>query len=191
MEAALIRIGEGESFDALSLRSLAKAAGVVPAAFYRHFASLEELGQALMDESFRTLRAMLRSARSGRPAEAITNSVAVLVSYVNDHRDHFAFISRARGSTSPQMRHAVLAEIRLLASELATDLGRFELLRDWSTDDLNMVATLFVNAMISTAEAILETPPTDSQAHARIAAVAERQLRLVVLGMPMWRSERS
>jgi AcrR family transcriptional regulator len=188
MEAALLRIQAGENFDSLSLRSITKAAGVVPAAFYRHFASLDDLGMALMDESFRTLRAMLRAARTGDPLESITGSVRVLTGYVSDHRDHFAFIARARGSSSERLRHAVLAEIRLLASELATDLARFPFLRDWTTDDLNMVATLLVNSMISTVEAILETPPEDERAQAALAEMADKQLRLVILGIPHWRS---
>jgi AcrR family transcriptional regulator len=188
MEAALLRIQAGENFDSLSLRSVTKAAGVVPAAFYRHFDSLDDLGLALLDESFRTLRAMLREQRKGDPTEAIVGSVRVLVSFVSDHRDHFAFIARARGSSSDRLRRAVLAEIRLIASELATDLARFPFLRDWTTDDLNMVATLIVNAMISTVEAIIEAPATDARAQEAIAATAEKQLRLVILGVPQWKS---
>ena len=189
MEAALLRIQAGENFDSLSLRSVTKAAGVVPAAFYRHFDSLDDLGLALMDESFRTLRSVLREARKGDWAAAIPGSVQVLVGYVSSHRDHFAFIARARGSSSDRLRRSVLSEIRLFASELATDLARFPYLRDWNTADLNMVATLIVNAMISTVEAILETPADDQRAQATIADVAERQLRLVILGVSQWRSD--
>ena len=189
MDAALLRITAGENFDSLSLRSITKAAGVVPAAFYRHFDSLDDLGLALMDESFRTLRSVLREARTGGEwAQALTGSVPVLVGYVSEHRDHFAFIARARGSSSDRLRRAVLSEIRLFASELATDLARFPYLRDWSTADLNMVATLIVNAMISVVEAILETPAGDERAQAAIAEMAEKQLRLVILAVPQWRS---
>src|SRR6059058_1698125 len=83
MEAALLQIESGESFDALSLRSVAKAAGIVPTAFYRHFASMDELGLALVDESFRTLRAMLRDAREGGlpPEHIIRRSVEILVQH--------------------------------------------------------------------------------------------------------------
>ena len=188
MEAALLRIQAGEPFDALSLRSITKAAGVVPAAFYRHFATLDDLGLALMDESFRTLRGMMRQARQGEWSDAIPSSVGVLVEHVAANRDHFAFIARARGSASDVLRRAVLNEIRLFASELATDLARFPYLREWSTDDLGMVATLIVNAMISTVEAILETPPENVAAQRAIAHIAEKQLRLVILGVPNWRS---
>src|SRR5213082_2039381 len=80
LDAALLRIEAGESFDSLSLRSVAKAAGVVPTAFYRHFESMDELGLALVEESFRTLRAMLRNAREGLvPEHMIKRSVEILM----------------------------------------------------------------------------------------------------------------
>ncbi|MGI8429470.1 MAG: TetR family transcriptional regulator [Solirubrobacteraceae bacterium] len=209
LDAALGQMDAGESFDAVSLRGVARAAGVVPTAFYRHFASMNELGLALVDESFRTLRAMLREPRDGGPApeHVIRPSVAILVGYVRAHRQHFAFVARARSSGNPILRHAIRHEIRLFASELATDLARFPILRDWSTEDLQMLAGLLVNTMIATVEGILDAPTTGaaaadgargagagyapaSVAEAEIARLAEKQLRLTMLGVPQWRSAR-
>lgn len=178
----------GESFDTLSLRGLARAAGVVPTAFYRHFASLDELGLALVDESFRSLRAMLRQARedAAEPEQVIHASVATLTEHVRRHREHFAFIARARSTGNPLLRHAIRAEIRLVCSELATDLARFPVLAGWSTEDLQMVAGLLVGAMISTVEASLEAAE-DERAQVELARTAEKQLRLIALGIPAWR----
>src|SRR5437588_4894150 len=44
------------SLASLSLREVARAAGVVPTAFYRHFESMDALGVELVDESMRPLR---------------------------------------------------------------------------------------------------------------------------------------
>src|SRR5918996_6202150 len=62
--AAALRLLEERSFSALSLREVTREAGIVPAAFYRHFDSMEALGLVLIDESFRTLRTMIRAARA-------------------------------------------------------------------------------------------------------------------------------
>jgi AcrR family transcriptional regulator len=190
VEAALLHMEAGDSFDTLSLRGLARAAGVVPTAFYRHFASMDELGLALVDESFRTLRAMLRQAREGGagPEQVIRASVGTITTYVRENRQHFAFIARARSTGNILLRHAIRAEIRLLTSELATDLTRFPVLAAWTTEDLRMVADLLVGAMISTVEASLDAPPSDQRAQAEIRRTAEKQLRLIVLGIPEWRS---
>ena len=61
---AALRLLEDQSFSGLSLREVTREAGVVPTAFYRHFDNMEELGLALIDESFRTLREMIRAARA-------------------------------------------------------------------------------------------------------------------------------
>jgi AcrR family transcriptional regulator len=192
IEAALLQMEGGESFDALSLRSVARAAGVVPGAFYRHFASMDELGLALIEESFRTLRAMLREAREGGvPVKhVIRRSVEILVEHVRQHRQHFAFVARIRSTGNAVLRHALRNEIRLFTSELATDLARFPVLREWTTEDLLMLAGLLVNTMISTVEALIDVPVAAPDAEAEIVRVAERQLRLILLAVPTWRTGR-
>ena len=187
LEAALLRLEAGESFDALSLRGVTRAAGVAPAAFYRYFASMDELGLALVEESFRALRAMLREAREQpAPHDAIRRSVEILVEHVRAHRQHFAFVARVRASGSQVVRHAIRAEIRLFTSELATDLARFPVLREWSTEDLLMLAGLLVNTMIATIEAMLDVPVAAPEAEAEIERTAEKQLRLTLLAVPHW-----
>ena len=190
LDAALLQMEAGESFDALSLRSVTRAAGVVPTAFYRHFSSMDQLGLALVDESFRTLRAMLREAREAGPApeHIIQRSVEILVDHVRAHRRHFAFLARARSTGNGALRHAIRIEIRLFTSELATDLARLPVLREWTTEDLQMVAGLLVNTMTATVEAILDVPLSAPEAEAKISRVAEKQLRLVMLAVPLWRS---
>jgi AcrR family transcriptional regulator len=189
LDAALDLL-EGQSFSSVSLRQVTRAAGVVPTAFYRHFDDMEELGLALIDESFRTLRAMIRAARADpRTYEgAIASSVEILVEYVHEHDTHFRFIARERFGGVAVLRHAIRGEIRLFASDLATDLARFPYLDRWSTEDLQLLAGLMVNAMVATAEAILDAPPHDPVAEAEIIATARRQLQMITLGVPQWRS---
>jgi len=189
LDAALLQIEAGHSFDSLSLRSVARAAGVVPAAFYRHFASMDELGLALVEESFLTLRSMLRDAREGaQPEHAIRRSVEVLTEHVRQHRQHFVFVVRVGYTGNAVLRHALRSEIRLFTSELATDLARFPVLREWTTEDLQMLAGLLVNTMIATVGAMLDAPVAAPDAEAEIARVAEKQLRLTMLGVPSWES---
>lgn len=185
-----LRLLEDRAFGSLSLREVTREAGISPAAFYRHFADMDELGFALIDESFRRLRQMLRGAREDRLGYEgiIRTSVAILVRHVHDNRLHFRFIARERSSGVPALRRAIRAEIRLFSSELATDLARFPDLRTWSSEDLQMIAALMVDTMVATVEAILDAPPDDPLAEQEIVVTAERQLRLIVLAIPHWRS---
>jgi AcrR family transcriptional regulator len=187
---AALELLEDQSFSSLSLRQVTRSAGVVPTAFYRHFDDMEELGLALIDESFRTLREMIRAARTDLPpsAHVIRNSVEILVAYVHAHETHFRFIGRERFGGVAALRQAIRVEIRLFASDLASDLGRFPYLDRWNTEDLQLLAGLMVNAMVSTAEAILDAPPRSRAAEDEIMATARRQLRMITLGVPEWRS---
>jgi AcrR family transcriptional regulator len=187
---AALGLLEQESFSSLSLREVTREAGVVPTAFYRHFENMEELGLALIDESFRTLREMLREARADPSTfeDAIPNSVEILVRHVRENRPHFTFIARERFSGVASLRHAIRTEIRLFASDLATDLVRFPYMKEWSSEDVHVMAGLIVNAMVSIVEAILEAPANSPAAAEEIRRIAEKQLRMVLLAAPAWRS---
>jgi AcrR family transcriptional regulator len=186
--AAALRLLEERSFSALSLREVTREAGIVPAAFYRHFESMEALGLVLIDESFRALRDMLRGARAGKldPNRVIESSVDILIDGVNDRREHWRFIGRERSSGVTVLRYAIRTEIRLITSELAIDLARFPGLNTWSSEDLNILASLFVNSMIVIAEAIEDA--NDSAALDEIKRTAIKQLRMIAVGVAGWRS---
>jgi AcrR family transcriptional regulator len=186
--AAALKLLEERSFGGISLREVTREAGIVPGAFYRHFESMEALGLVLIDESFHSLRDMLRGARAGKldPSRVIESSVEILVASVDEEREHWLFIGRERNSGIAVLRYAIRTEIRLITSELATDLARFPGLNSWSTEDLNILASLFVNAMISIAEAIEDAQnPT---ALAEIKRIAIKQLRMISVGVTDWRS---
>jgi AcrR family transcriptional regulator len=184
--AAALKLLEDRSFGALSLREVTREAGMVPAAFYRHFESMEALGLALVDESFRALREMLRGARAGKidPNRVIESSADILITSVNDRREHWRFIARERFTGVSVIRCAIRTEIRLIASELAIDLARFPGSTAWSGADLNVLASLFVNSMISIAEALEDAQ--DQVAIEEIRRVAIKQLRIIVVGVNGW-----
>ena len=186
--AAALKLLDDRSFSGLSLREVTREAGIVPGAFYRHFESMEALGLVLIDESFRTLRDMLRGARAGKldPNRVIESSVEIVVASVTERREHWRFIGRERSSGVTVLRYAIRTEFRLLTSELATDLARFPGLNAWSTDDLNVLAALFVNSMIVIAEALEDAQSAEALEEIRRTAV--KQLRMIVIGVNGWRS---
>lgn len=186
--AAALKLLDERSFSGLSLREVTREVGIVPAAFYRHFESMDALGLVLIDESFRALREMLRGARTGLldPNRVIESTVEILIGSVSEQREHWRFISRERSSGVAVLRYAIRTEIRLITSELATDLARFPGLNTWSTEDLNILASLFVNSMIIIAEAIEDAQ--DTAALDEIKRTAVKQLRMIAVGVAGWRS---
>ncbi|HEY0775213.1 MAG TPA: TetR family transcriptional regulator [Nocardioidaceae bacterium] len=189
LDAALDLVAE-EGLAALSLRQLTRAVGIVPTAFYRHFASIDELGLALVDRSFASLRLMIREARQGNLelSGVIRSSVAILVQHVHSDRTYFRFIARERFGGVPVVRRAIRHELELFERELATDLARLPGLDTWTAEDLRVMANLIVNALVATAEDILDAPPERPEVEREIVRTAEKQLRMIVVGAANWRS---
>ncbi len=189
MDAALA-LGQQHGFAQVSLRQVARHAGVVPTAFYRHFESMDELGLALVEQSFSTLRRMIREAqRDPQMFENIIDAAAeVLVESVKVSKAHFAFVSRERVGGSPIVRRAIRHELDLFVSELAVVLARLPNIESWSTDDVQMVSRLFVRNMVSNAEEVVEMPDHRADLEERIKEGARRQMRLIVLGFERWKS---
>ena len=182
---------EDSSLVALSLRQVAKDVGIVPTAFYRHFDSIESLGLALVDESFVSLRAMLRDVR--RPSAGTTfgriadGSVETLVRHVRQQRSHFLFIARERAAGPPAVREAIRHEIELCERELASDLAQLPGPDRWAAEDLRVLSNLMVTAMVSTAEQLLSAAGKP-EAEKEITETARTQLRMVLIGALNWQS---
>lgn len=187
---AALELTQDSTLVALSLRQVAKEVGVVPTAFYRHFASIEELGLALVEESFTTLREMLRDVRrKGDPAagDIIDQSIAVLLEHVRRQDRHFAFIARERFAGPPGVRAAIDRDIEIFERELATDLAHQPILDQWSDSDLRTMANLIVISMVATAESLIETA-TDSIEERVITERTRTQLRMLLIGAVHWKS---
>jgi len=186
---AALDLCEESSLVALSLRQVAKEVGIVPTAFYRHFDTLDELGLTLVEESFDSLRAMLRDIRRSDPTfvDIVDGSVAVLTEHVAQHHQHFAFIARERAAGPPAVRERIRHEIDLCERELATDLARLPGTESWSSEDLRVLCNLIVTAMVATAERLISAGGR-REVEAALADDARRQLRMVLVGALNWRS---
>lgn len=172
------------SLSALSLREVARTAGIVPTAFYRHFASMDELGVALVEDGMRMLRRMLREARRDPVPRDARTSLDILVRQVRANEGQFRFLSRERYGGVTEVRQAIASELRLFSSELSTDLGRNPALAGWPRSDLDMAADLIVSVMMTTVIDLLEVTGSGEDA---VVDRAERQLRLIIIGMGGWR----
>ncbi|GAB2883857.1 TetR family transcriptional regulator [Nocardioides pacificus] len=186
---AALALSEQHTFATVSLRQVTREVGIVPTAFYRHFASLDDLGLELVTESFASLRAMLRDVRRGDPSlrAVIDRSVAVLVEHVHARRAHFGFIARERVAGPAAVRDAVRRQIDLVERELATDVAAIVGTERWSERDTRVLANLIVTAMVAIVEAILGADG-DPEAELVIADDARTQLRMLLVGAINWQT---
>lgn len=188
--AAALALTRQVGFAQISLRQVTREAGIVPTAFYRHFDSMEELGLALVAQSFATLRAMIRDAQRDPEIlpDIIDASAEILVRVVKENKAHFGFIARERFGGHAGVREAIGREVEQFVSELAVVMARLPNVETWSSEDVHMVARLFVRNMVSTAEEVIEIPEGRSDLEQQVRDRASRQMRLIVVGFRDWRS---
>lgn len=187
---AALELSQEQGFAQTSLRQVAKRAGVVPAAFYRHFESMDELGLSLVERCFGTLRTMIRDASRDPEVflQIIDAAAEILVRAVKQNKADFAFVARERVGGTEVVRDAIRHELDLFVSELAVVLARLPNIENWSADDVQMVSRLFVRNMVANAEEVVEMPDGRPDLEERIREGARRQMRLIVLGFEDWRS---
>lgn len=187
---AALELSRTQGFAQISLRQVSRHAGVVPTAFYRHFESMDQLGLALVERCFGTLRSMIRDAQRDSKVfdNIIDSSAEILVRVVKQNKADFGFIARERFGGQSAVQQAIRRELDLFVSELAVLLGRLPNIENWSTEDVQMVSRLFVRNMVSNAEEVVEMPDDRPDLEEKIKEGARRQMRLIVVGFRDWKS---
>lgn len=189
MQSALELVAEEANFSAISLRRIARQAGVVPTAFYRHFEDMDALGLSLVEDTFVELRGLLREADlSVLPLKGLIRYAVELFAYhVRDRQLLFQFLVKERYSGSQPIREAIHGHLTELVKELARDFGHFDEFKHIDQPDLQMIAELVVNTVISLSERILDVAPDNAEDSALMLR-AEKQLRVIFMGVGRWDS---
>ncbi len=120
IDAAIGQLSESKSFASLSLREVAREAGIAPTSFYRHFKDMEELGLTLVDESGLALRQLMRKARQRmlNKRSVIATSVKTFLEFTQANPNIFRILFHERSGTTQALRMAVTREIQYFVDEL-------------------------------------------------------------------------
>ena len=121
IEAAFNQLSSDHSFSNLSLREVAREAGIAPTSFYRHFKDMNELGLTMVDEAGLTLRQLMRQARRriASGGSVINTSVVTFMEFIDNSSNQFRLLLRERSGTSKAFRAAVAREVKHFILELA------------------------------------------------------------------------
>ena len=178
IDAALNQLSSERSFSSLSLREVAKEAGLAPTSFYRHFRDMDELGLTLVDEAGLTLRQLMRKARQRieKGGSVIQISVQTFMEFIANNGNIFRLLLRERSGTSPEFRAAVNREIRYFTLELCDYLQQTNKL---DADIAYLQANAAVTIVFSAGSDALDTDAKD------LLLLADRtilQLRFIARG---------
>lgn len=120
IEAAFNQLSADRNFSNLSLREVARQAGIAPTSFYRHFKDMDELGLTMVDEGGLLLRQLMRQARQriATQGSVIRTSVETFMEFIDSSPNVFRLLLREHSGTSAEFRAAVAREMQHFAEEL-------------------------------------------------------------------------
>jgi len=179
VEAAFSQLSAERSFASLSLREVAREAGIAPTSFYRHFRDVDELGLTMVDESGLMLRQLMRQARQriAKGGSVIRTSVSTFMEFIGNA---FRLLLRERSGTSAAFRAAVAREIQHFIAELADYL---ELENRMSRSFTEAQAEAMVTIVFSAGAEALDV---DADQRRQLEERLVLQLRMISKGAYYW-----
>lgn len=178
IDAALGQLSSERSFSSLSLREVAKEAGLAPTSFYRHFTDMDELGLTLVDEAGLTLRQLMRQARQRieKGGSVIRISVVTFMEFIENNGNIFRLLLRERSGTSAAFRAAVNREISYFTLELCDYLQQAN---QMDAEVAYMQANAAVTIVFSAGSDALDSDKKDRE---QLALRTIQQLRFIARG---------
>lgn len=189
LNAAHTLMESGRGFGSLSLREVARTAGIVPTGFYRHFDDMDQLGLALVSEVGQTFRETLRLVRHNEfvMGGLIEASVRIFLEVVSAKRAQFLFLAREQYGGSRQVRQALCALRDGISADLATDLGTMSKWQHLDAASLSILADLVVKSVFAMLPELIDPPSDALPAHLKPQAKITHQLRFIFSGAKHWR----
>src|SRR5690554_532586 len=126
IDAAMQLLAAGRGLDSLGLREVARQAELAAPSLYNHFADLDSLGLALVDQACFRLRAAMRQGRREMivvdPSQGLRDLAERFLTYLWENEAEFRLLIQQRLGTSAIIRRRIRGELQLLVEELADDV---------------------------------------------------------------------
>jgi len=181
MDVTAAELASGRSFDTLSLREVAKLAGIAPTSFYRHFHDMEGLGLALIEEHGEGLVTLMHDVRdqTSNGRSLIRASVETLFEYIFSNQGISRMILQESMARESVFREAA----EKLFSSMSSDLAEFLVLdaekRGVPMSHPELAANSAVAILFTTGIALLNTPVSDRDRYIEAAII---KLRMIMRG---------
>jgi AcrR family transcriptional regulator len=181
MDAAAAELASGRSFDTLSLREIAKLAGIAPTSFYRHFHDMEGLGLALIEEHGEGLLTLMHDVRdqTSNGRSLIRASVEMLFEYIFSNQGISRMILQESMARESVFREAAEKLFSSMSSDLAEFLVWDAEKRGVPMSHPELAANSAVAILFTTGIALLNTPAADRERYIEAAII---KLRMIMRG---------
>lgn len=180
-QAALNLIGPQKSISSLSLREVAREAGIAPNSFYRHFKDIDELAIELIDRAGIVLRQILHEARlqASRQNSIIRSSVEVFIAQLDADEGNLSLLLREGYTGSKSYKQAVERQLNYFQQELQDDLIRLERLNNKKLFHPDIAAKAITQLVFNMGANVIDMPAEDRK---EIAEQTMIMIRMILEG---------
>ena len=161
LAAALRLIGPHRSVSSLSLREVAREAGIAPNSFYRQFRDMDELAVALIDVAGRSLRKIVGAARHRAETHRgiVRGSVETFMEQVRADDKLLHVLLREGTVGSDAFKQAVDRELTFFEDELRTDLVRLAAAEGAVVHEPALVSKAITRLVFAMGAMAMDLPP--------------------------------
>lgn len=181
MDAAVGLLDSNRSVSTLTLREIARAAGIAPNSFYRHFRDVDELTVAVIDQAGRSLRGVIRESRLLAALEhgVIRSSVETFMKQLDGDDKYLHVLLREQSTGSESFRRAVDHELNHFEDELRDEFERRQQTEKVTIYKPELVAKA-ITRLVFTMGAIAADLPPDKRPE--IVEHTIDMIRMIVVG---------
>lgn len=180
-QATLNLIGPQKSIASLSLREIAREAGIAPNSFYRHFKDIDELAIALIDRSGLVLRRIIREARlqASKQQSIIRSSVEVFIQQLDTDEGNLSLLLREGYTGSTSYKAAVDRQLNFFQQELQEDLIRLEQMNNGKISHADIAAKAITQLVFNMGAKVIEIP---AEQRTEVAEQTMIMIRMILEG---------
>jgi AcrR family transcriptional regulator len=179
--AALKLLGPSRSVSTLSLREVAREAGIAPNSFYRHFRDMDELAVALIDMAGESLRQIIGEARQRATLElSVVQSCTDAFMEQLRADDRLLHILLREGTVgSDAFKHAVERQLSFFEDELGLDLIRLAKIKKSGLYEPALTAKAITRLVFAMGATALDLPESKQ---AELATQIVQMVRMIIAG---------
>lgn len=180
-QAALNLIGPEKSIASLSLREVAREAGIAPNSFYRHFRDIDELAIELIERAAVALRQILHHARlkASLDTSIVRSSVEVFIEQLDRDEGFLSLMLRESHTGSDSYKEAVEKQLNYFQQELQEDLIRLEALHHRVMYHPDLAAKAITQLVFVMGAKVINLPPEQRQ---DMAEQTITMIRMILVG---------
>ena len=181
IQAALKLVGPNRSVSTLSLREVAREAGIAPNSFYRHFRDIDELAIALIDLAGSSLRRIIGEARhrAYRENSVTRTSVEIFMKQLTADEGYLSLLLREGPVGSTAFKQAVENQLHYFEEELQADLIRLAALHGHTLHQPALASKAITRLVFSMGAAAMDMP---KEQHPAIMDQTAEMVRMILVG---------